>query len=62
MPRKRKIEDIVDDSIRSALSHTYEKEPERLKAIALGVEWVKVKHKIDEGTEGAAFIGETEDE
>ena len=57
MPRKRDFETLIEDKIRDAVGRVYDKDSDYLKAIAIGLDWVKVKHKIDEEKEGAAFLG-----
>ena len=58
MPRTKDFDKLVEDSIRKALSMSFEKDSDWLKAIEIAKDWAKVKHKIEEGEEGGGLLDE----
>lgn len=57
MPRGRppKLDAKIDEQVIASLSHVYDQDRDRLLAIRIAIEWVKVKHKLSEAKEGSAF-------
>lgn len=56
MPRTKDFDKLVEENIRRALARVYDKDSDWLKALEIAKDWAKVKHKIDEGDEGAALL------
>lgn len=61
-PKQESLDTILDRTVRDALTEGYDKDADKLKAISLGIDWVKVKHKIDEGAQAGQGLLDEEDE